>query len=87
MALRAIEPGDIIQQLGERLLTVRVKPNKSKTAITGWDGNVLAIDVAAPPDKGKANAELLKFLKRFFGAPVTLASGATGREKRIRILQ
>lgn len=87
MALGDIRPENIKKQLGSRLLTVRARPNRSKTTIVGWEKGILSIDVAAPPDKGKANVELLKFLKRFFGHPVELAGGATSREKRIRIGQ
>ena len=87
MVLGAIGPDEIQRQLAGRLLTVRVRPNKLQTTITKWEGMVLTVDVAAPPDKGKANVELLRFLKRFFGSPVELMGGITSREKRVRIRQ
>ena len=45
-------------------LTVKVIPNSKKSAIVGWQDDVLKIRIAAPPDKGKANAELISFLAK-----------------------
>ena len=42
----------------------------------------------APPDKGKANAELIDFLARLIGVPrsaVTIVRGASARQKLLRI--
>jgi len=47
------------------------------------------IRLAAPPVDGAANAELCRFLAERLGVPdgaVTIASGATGRRKRVVIL-
>jgi uncharacterized protein (TIGR00251 family) len=44
------------------------------------------IRVAAPPEGGKANAELLKFLKKSLGlSEATIISGQTDRTKLIRL--
>jgi uncharacterized protein (TIGR00251 family) len=51
------------------------------------DGS-LKVKITAPPEKGKANAELCTFLAKHFGvAPreVTILSGETSRRKRVRI--
>ncbi len=48
----------------------------------------LAVKVAAPPDKGKANAAIIKLLAKTLGAPKSafiIASGETSRLKTIDI--
>jgi uncharacterized protein (TIGR00251 family) len=75
------------------LLTVRVTPKASRTAITGTtllpDGRTaLSIRLAAPPVDGAANTELTTFLAKALGVPksaITLASGQTARVKMVRI--
>ncbi|MEX6633298.1 DUF167 family protein [Hyphococcus lacteus] len=74
-------------------LFVRASPGAKINAITGlWtsaDGNPrLAIRVSAPPDKGKANAAILKLLAKALGLPksaLTVAAGETSRLKTIEI--
>jgi len=72
------------------ILTVRVQPRASRDEIVGVHGEQLKIRLTAPPVDGKANQTLLKFLAKFCGVPtrqVTLLSGDSGRNKRIRIDQ
>ncbi len=64
---------------------VKVKPNQPETKIL-QGGEELVVAVAAQPDKGKANQELLKFLKRHFKAnSVELISGASSRKKVVQV--
>jgi hypothetical protein len=70
-------------------LYIRVKamPKSSKNEIVEMmsDGTY-KIRVAAPAEKGKANAELVKFLRKELGASeVVIVSGQTDRIKLIRI--
>lgn len=70
------------------LLSVRVQPGASKDEIVGIQGNNIKIRISAPPQDGKANDQLIKFLARNFGVAksrIQLLSGESGREKRIRI--
>ena len=75
------------------LLTVRVTPKASRTAITGTtplpDGRTaLSIRLAAPPVDGAANTELTAFLARTLEVPksaIALASGQTARVKALRV--
>ena len=71
------------------VITVRVHPNAKRTKIkeTMADGS-LKIDIAAPADDGKANAELIRFLAEYFGASknhIEILSGHTSRQKMVRI--
>lgn len=72
-------------------LTVKVIPKSSRNEIVGEmaDGT-LKIKIAAPPEKGKANAELRAFLAKHYGVrqrDVTIVSGETSHLKRVRILK
>jgi uncharacterized protein len=72
-----------------KYLRVKVIPKSPKTEIVDKmaDGTI-KIRVAAPPEKGKANTELIKFLSRHFDAPkdqITIVSGKSDPLKLIRI--
>jgi len=68
-------------------LRVKVIPRSPKTEIVGTmaDGT-LKIKIAAPPEKGKANSELVRFLAAHFGTRnVEIISGHTASLKIIRL--
>lgn len=71
-------------------VTVKVRPGAGRTRIRGIqpDGTVL-MDVAAPPEKGKANQEVLRFLARTLGvdraALHLVPSTRTRRQKVIQV--
>jgi uncharacterized protein len=75
------------------ILSVRLTPKSSKNALIGLratadDGLVCAIKVTAPPDKGKANAALLKLIAKSLHLPagkVVLHSGHTSRHKEVLV--
>jgi hypothetical protein len=78
---------------GGLMLTVRATPKASADKIEGvatWpDGPALKIKVAAPPDKGKANAAICALLARALGVPksaVTIKSGQTDRRKVVAVV-
>lgn len=68
---------------------IKVIPKAPKTEIVEEmaDGT-LKIRVAAPPEKGKANAELQKFLAKYFQTSkdnIVIISGKTDPLKLVRI--
>ena len=75
------------------LLSLRLTPRSSKEALEGVetlaDGrSVLKARVRAVPEDGKANLALLRLLADQLDCPIralSLATGATGRTKVIRI--
>jgi len=74
---------------GEVYLRIKVKPNSSRSIITGVVDDEIKIDIAAVPKKGKANSELIKFLAKEFEISkknVKIISGATSRIKLIKLL-
>jgi uncharacterized protein (TIGR00251 family) len=73
---------------GKTMLGVKVVPGSSRTAIAGvWNG-MLKVKVAAPPEDGKANKMLIKFLAEKLGVKardVQITSGQTNPVKHVEI--
>ena len=70
------------------LVKVHAVPGASQTAVAGLHGGRLKVKVAAPPEKGRANEELLAFLARALKVPpnaLHLTSGATSRTKVVAV--
>ena len=67
---------------------MRVQPRASRAGLGGARAGALVVRLTAPPVEGRANAALVRLLGRVLGvAPtaVTLARGATGRDKLVRV--
>jgi uncharacterized protein (TIGR00251 family) len=74
---------------GAVTIPVKVIPRAAKTECSGFleDGS-LKIKLAAVPDKGKANAELRRFLAELFEIDhreVSIVSGETSPRKLVRL--
>ena len=71
-----------------KTLSIKVKPRSRESSLTaGPDGQWIA-RLKAPPVDGKANQELIKLVARHFGCrpgAVSIASGASGRHKLVKI--
>jgi uncharacterized protein (TIGR00251 family) len=70
------------------VLAVRVIPRAPRTTVDGERAGAILIRLAAPPVDGAANDALVAFLAAALGVPrrqVTIVSGATSRDKRVRI--
>ena len=67
-------------------LLVKVIPSAKKNEIRDFKGGILYVKISAPPVKGKANRELLKFLKRKFEVKdIKIVSGEKSRLKTLDI--
>ena len=66
-------------------LSIIVKPNSKKTKIVGFDENrkCIKVDVAAPPENGKANIEIIRFFSKLSKRKVSMRLGARSKEKLI----
>jgi len=64
----------IISEDRDVLITVKVVPGSSRTAIAGVLGGMLKVKVAAPPEKGKANRMLASLLAQRLGVGVLLVA-------------
>jgi uncharacterized protein (TIGR00251 family) len=68
-------------------LRLKVVPNSSRTAIVGPLGDRLKVKVAAPPEAGKANAEVVHLIRKWTGVKgVEVVGGLTNPEKTVRII-
>lgn len=78
---------------GSARLRVRLTPNAARDAIVGWDFDAagsshLKCRVRAVPEKGKANAALIRLIARKLAIPKTriaVLGGATARLKTLGI--
>jgi hypothetical protein len=79
------------QEKGEVYLRVKVRPNASKTCVKEiMADETVKIDLAAAPEKGKANQELIKYLAKQFNIVadnVKIISGAGERLKLVKIIK
>jgi len=69
-------------------LQLTVAPGAQRTEVVGLHGDRLKVRVAAPPEKGEANKELLAFLARRLKVPkksLRLALGSQSRSKVVEI--
>ena len=70
------------------LIALRVQPRARRDEITGWQGDVLRVRVAAAPTDGLANRAVLALLADRLGVGVSrleLVGGAASRDKRVRV--
>jgi uncharacterized protein (TIGR00251 family) len=67
-------------------LSGKVIPGAQKTSLVEKmdDGETWKFRVAAPPEKGKANTELVRYLKKEFGIQAEVISGKSSREKLLK---
>jgi uncharacterized protein (TIGR00251 family) len=67
---------------------VAARPNAGRSAVVGVHAGALKVALGAPPEKGKANKELLAFLAKALGIrkqQLELTAGQTSRLKSIRV--
>jgi len=79
-----------IQQSGNSVtFTIKVHPKARRERISGVLGDMLKLEITAPPLEGKANDACLTFFSDFLKVPrssVTIAAGLSSRNKVIRIV-
>jgi len=71
------------------ILPIKVIPKASKNELLSWENGELKIRIAAPPEKGCANEELIVFLSKqleISKSRIKLISGLTSRHKRILLI-
>ena len=79
---------DILPYAQNGVLRVLVKPNKMRSMVEGYDAmqKALIIHIAAPPDKDKANRELIRFLSKMLKKRVEIVKGMRSRDKFVKII-
>lgn len=70
------------------VLRVKVTPNSARNSLEGFEDGLLKVRIKAPPDKGKANEELIRFLAKTFHlskSQIRIVSGHASRLKKLEI--
>lgn len=78
----------LIQKDSNVIFWVKIIPNSQKNEIIGWKNSHLKIRIKAPPEKNKANLELISFLSQVFDVPkhtIEITIGKTSPTKYICI--
>ncbi|MHA1513319.1 MAG: DUF167 domain-containing protein [Candidatus Hodarchaeales archaeon] len=68
----------------DTLIVVQVKTRQSINKLVFEDSHLIFL-VKDPPLRGKANKTILKVLRKYFKAKITLESGHTSKNKVFRI--
>lgn len=68
------------------LLNVKLIPNAGRDEITGWENDILKVRITAVPEKGKANAHLIRFLAKAFNISKSSISIVKGEKNRMKTL-
>jgi uncharacterized protein len=69
------------------LLRLMVAPGASRTTVVGLLGDRLKVRVAAPPEKGAANQELISFLARALHLPKSAVKLKAGFQSRAKVVE
>ncbi len=78
-ALKETEEGVTIQ--------LAVTPNAKRMELVGYNEwrRAIEVRVSSPPKGGKANAELIEFLRGLFGRPVEIVRGERSTSKTVLV--
>ena len=78
---------DLVTEHSEgSLIAIKVRPGSSRQGLKGMDGERLVVCVHSPPEKGKANREVLKVLAEALDLPASsleIVKGNTSRRKTV----
>ena len=78
-----------IIQIGRDIeIAVKVVPGASRSKVVGLLGDALKVQIAAPPEGGKANAALQELIAAALGVrsrDVVVTTGLTSARKRLRV--
>lgn len=71
-----------------KIIKLYVKPNSVNTCAVGLYGDRVRVRVSSPPERGKANRELIKFISTKLNIPkknIKIVSGKKSKLKDIAI--
>jgi uncharacterized protein len=69
------------------VLRLTVVPGAQRTQVVGLYGDRLKIRLAAPPEKGAANRELIAFLARALNLPKSSFQLTAGPQSRAKVVE
>lgn len=65
-------------------LVVEVKTGKKQAKIVSTGKGMIVVELSSVPQKGKANVELLRLLKKETGKDYRIVSGFSGKRKVLK---
>jgi uncharacterized protein len=82
-------PMSFLAETGDGSLRCAVKaiPGSSRTQIQGLRGEELVVKLAAAPEKGKANSELIAFIAKSSGCPKSDIRIISGEHSSHKVLE
>lgn len=83
-----LEPTAFKRDGDATVITLHLQPGAKRSAVCGMFGDAVKLAIQAPPVDGRANTALRTFIAAQLKLPtaaVTLVSGASGRDKRVRV--
>lgn len=75
-------------KLGKRLLTVRIHPGSRRAKVERLAEDEFRVHVLSPPEKGRANRDVVAVLGEYLGLPsrrIRIVRGEKSRVKLVRI--
>jgi uncharacterized protein len=70
------------------VFAVKAVPGSSRRRLAGLLGDALKVNLTSPPEKGRANKELIDFLAESLGCgrkDIAIVSGAGNARKEVRV--
>jgi uncharacterized protein (TIGR00251 family) len=71
---------------GKIFVEIKAAPGASKTEFAGTSGGKLRVRIAAPPEDGKANEELRRFIAKNLGCAKSDVTIEKGEKSRLKTL-
>lgn len=81
---------DQLKRNGVFSFSVKITSSAPKTkflSVMSCSDVLVKIAVSAPPEKGKANKELCRFLSKYFESQAEIVRGKTGPMKLVRLFR
>ncbi len=72
--------------LPKRLLTVRVHPGSRRTGVERLAEDEFRVHVLSPPEKGRANKDVVAALGDYFGLPAGRIRIVRGEKSRVKMI-
>ena len=69
------------------LINIKVKPNSPKRSIESFGNNRYLVYLKEPPENNRANMELINFLSKEFGTPVSMIKIKSGRNSHNKVVE
>jgi uncharacterized protein (TIGR00251 family) len=66
-------------------IQIRVSARARRSAVVGRYGEGWKVQIAAPPESGRANAELVRLLGEVLGCDVRIVGGASSPSKVVEV--